>query len=566
MSKQEQKGLSRRTFLKGTGLTAAAAGATLLGYQSTAAQDGGPVVMNAELATQKWSFEIPPDPIPESDIASTVEGDVVIVGAGIAGLVCACSAAENGAKVVLISASKAPVYRGGSFHSGNSRFKREHGVEPYDVDTFYRQELSAAGYLVDQAKWWKFYNNSEEAVNWLDDKMEAAGFTPTLEVSNTEPNNGPMNTPHSSHAWLNADNPMTGMSAGPVANILEQSALASGVEFHYKTVAKQLIREDNNTGRVTAVIAVGEDGSYTKYAGAKAVVLATGDFSTDKEMMTKYCPSVLPLLNDAGDQGYDNLMKMGGLFPGDGHKMGLWIGAAWQKAATPPMVMGGGAASTQPYGGHRGLVMNKLGLRYGNEDVNGCYAGYQQMRQPEMKAFAIWGTNYAEDGAPWHTFGQKYDDPPVDPANILTGWQTSAQNGALVTGDTIEEVIEKLGLPADVTKATVDQYNAYCEAGVDDEFHKRAELLVPIAEAPFYGAAFGAPSFLTVMGGLRTNINMQVCDENDAAIPGLYNLGTMVGDYFANVYNFKIEGNNLGANCLTFGYMTGRDIANGTLA
>ena len=54
---------------------------------------------------------------------------------------------------------------------------------------------------------------------------------------------------------------------------------------------------------------------------------------------------------------------------------------------------------------------------------------------------------------------------------------------------------------------------------------------------------------------------MQVCDENDEPIPGLYNVGTMVGDYYADLYNFLVAGNNLGACCLTFGYMTGRAIA-----
>lgn len=68
--------------------------------------------------------------------------------------------------------------------------------------------------------------------------------------------------------------------------------------------------------------------------------------------------------------------------------------------------------------------------------------------------------------------------------------------------------------------------------------------------------------FLTVLGGLRTNINMQVCDSNEQPILGLYNVGTMVGDYFANEYNFLTFGHNLGANCVTFGYLTGKFIAN----
>ena len=66
--------------------------------------------------------------------------------------------------------------------------------------------------------------------------------------------------------------------------------------------------------------------------------------------------------------------------------------------------------------------------------------------------------------------------------------------------------------------------------------------------------------FYTVMGGLRTNENMQVCTDDDQPIPGLYNVGTMAGDMFANIYNFRMQGHNYG-QCLCFGYLTGKYIA-----
>jgi predicted oxidoreductase len=103
------------------------------------------------------------------------------------------------------------------------------------------------------------------------------------------------------------------------------------------------------------------------------------------------------------------------------------------------------------------------------------------------------------------------------------------------------------------------------DAGVDTDYYKRAELLVPIKTGPFYGAQSDAPTFLSVLGGLRTNINMQVCDENDQAIEGLFNVGTMVGDYYANCYTFNVMGNNYGGNCLTFVILTGRAIAKGEI-
>jgi succinate dehydrogenase/fumarate reductase flavoprotein subunit len=559
-NEKEQKGLSRRSFLRNTGLgVAATAGAGILGSQTAAAQEDG--------TAQEWSFETSPDPIPDSEISETVEADIIIVGAGVSGVTAASAAVENGAKVVLIAASSAPVYRGGSFHAVYSSYMEAQSIEPYDVGKVFRRELSAAGYMVDEDKWWKFAQNSPDAMNWLIEKMEAAGYLTVIEVSPKEPDGGPMDTPMTAHSWATEDEIRGGYGAEFVVKTMAADAEAGGAEFRYNTIAKQLVREDDNTGRVTAVIAQAEDGTYTKYVGTKAIILATGDFSADKEMMAKYCPMALPLLSDAGDLGYDNNVKYGGLFPGDGQKMGLWVGAAWQKTTpNPPMIMGGVGPTPSPYGGSGQLTVNKHGDRFGNEDVTGPFMAYSQMQQPNMETYALWSSNFAEAAAPWYSFTQLHDADPIPPEQILEGWKTYAEAGYYATGDTIEEVIEQLGLPAEETKATVERYNALCEAGVDEDCFKRKDLLIGLTEGPFYGVTGRAPTFLTVMGGLRTNSNMQVCDENDEPIPGLYNLGVMVGDYFANMYTFRIPGNNLGANCMTFGYLTGRDIANGTLA
>ncbi len=576
--------VSRRDFLKkaavgagvvaGSGILASCAPKTVsqTGDNGDATATGSTVEggLTAASSEQKWAFEIAPDPIPDSQIGNTVTADIIIVGSGHAGLTCANSAAENGAKVVLISASSAPVYRGGSMHAAYSKVMEQAGIDRYDVDRFFRRELSEASYNVDQDKWWKFYNNSEEAMNWLIDKMEAAGYTCVLEAHNSEPNDGPMDVPAGSHSFISADMTEAGSGAQFTADTLAKTAQDAGVQIIYKTVAEQLVRDDNNTGRVSAVIAKGEDGTYTKYVGTKAIVLATGDFSANPDMMAKYCSWAVPTLSTNGDQGYDTDLKIGGLYKGDGQRMGLWVGAAWQKTfpAAPMILIGAGGAglpSTQPYGAHRGLIVNKNGYRYGNEDVNGSFAGIAMMRQPEMKAYAIWDSNYAEAAAPWFLFGMKVGDDPVAPADMIQRWEDAVTKKTMFKADTIEGIIDALGLPADATKATVDRYNSFCESGADDDYHKRKELLIPIKQGPFYGSPSDSPTFLSVLGGLRTNLDMQVCDENDTPIPGLFNIGTMVGDYYANCYNFNVQGNNLGGNCLTFGYLTGKAIAQGTI-
>jgi len=570
---KEPKKFSRRNFIKGAavvtggGVLAACApkiAASPTSVPTAAAATGTNVVNAATVAAQKWSFEIPPAAIPDSQITNTVTADIIIVGAGTSGLVCANSAAENSAKVVLISASKANISRGGSNHAMNSKVMQNSGYPIPDPDTLLRRELISAGYNVDQDKWWKFGKNSEEAMNWLIDKMEAAGYKTVLEIGAVEPNNGPMTMPIGSHSWIGGGITASGAGQQLVVDTLAKTAKAAGVQIIYTMVAKQLVRENNNTGRVTAVIAQGADGKYTKYVGTKAIVMAMGDFSADQEMMAKYCPLGLPTLDSTGDMGYDTGLKLGGLFKGDGQKMGLWIGAAWQKTVPNcPMILGGPGPGPAPYSAHRGLIVNKDGIRYGNEDVTFAFAGLSQLHQPEYKSYAIWGTNYAEGAAPWVIQGQVWGDPPKPVADVIAGWEISVTSKAYVKADTIEGVISALGLPADVTKATVDRYNQLAQNGVDEDFFKRKAMLIPINTAPYYGAVSAKPLFLTVLGGLRTNLNMQVCDANDQPILGLYNIGTMVGDYFNNMYNFIVEGNNLGANCVTFGYMTGKYIATG---
>ena len=99
------------------------------------------------------------------------------------------------------------------------------------------------------------------------------------------------------------------------------------------------------------------------------------------------------------------------------------------------------------------------------------------------------------------------------------------------------------------------------EAGEDVDFDVPAQWLAPVKTAPFYATKITGATFLTVCGGLRTDENMQVCDENDTPIEGLYNTGIMTGDFYANTYNFVMPGQNLGAVCGTLSYLLGRDLA-----
>ena len=215
-----------------------------------------------------------------------------------------------------------------------------------------------------------------------------------------------------------------------------------------------------------------------------------------------------------------------------------------------------------------GLLLNKNGQRYSNEDVIFSYGTYAMMMQPDMTRYGIWDTAYANWFPQWETFGATIvageGKDPLSCEAYLAQWDSNVESGTFVKGDTIEEVVAQLeGLDAEAALASIDHYNELCEAGCDTDFHKDASLMAPIKEGPFYGCklSMSPANFLCVTGGLNTNEKWQVCDANDDPIEGLYNIGIMVGDSYGNCYNFAVCGHNLGMNCINAGYRLGKTLA-----
>ncbi|MBN1368425.1 MAG: FAD-dependent oxidoreductase [Dehalococcoidales bacterium] len=506
----------------------------------------------------RYNFEMPPDPISNSEILQTIETEIVVIGAGTAGLVCANAAVENGAKVILISASSHPIARGGSNHAINTKLARSLDIN-YDIGTNFKREIDRAGGRFDHDKWSLFAKKSGEAMDWLIDKMTAAGYEAVIEMGEVDPDGIVASFP-GSHGFLSSKMKTAGAGQPFVVNTLANLAQSTGVQIHYNTVAKQLIREHNKTGRVTAVIATNPEGKYVKYVGSKAIVLATGDFTKDKEMISKYCPDMLPLVSDT-PVNYNAQFILGGIYAGDGHKMGLWVGAAWQKTVpNAPLVAGmiGPMSAHRPF---KGLLVNKNGERFASEDISRAQLGLIQMRQPDWKIYAIWDSKYAERMAPWYPPGSCYGGPEQSAEDVVAGWERNVQYGKYFKADTIEELAGKLSLDANKVKTTVAQYNRFCKTGTDEDFFKRKDLLTPVDNPPFYGQSKNSPDLLFVTGGLRTNLDMQVLDTKNQVIPGLYAVGTIVGDMFANYYTFMVPGINLGATCVTFGYLAGKKIS-----
>ena len=169
-------------------------------------------------------------------------------------------------------------------------------------------------------------------------------------------------------------------------------------------------------------------------------------------------------------------------------------------------------------------------------------------------------------GQQWYLFGSDYTLPPKTAEEMIQIWDAGAEEGSYFKADTLDDLAKQLDLDPAKLKETVAHYNELVKAGVDTDFYKDPTYLVEIEETGPYYAAVNTCTFMTIMGGLRTSADMEVCDENDEPIPGLFNVGCMIGDMYANEYNFAIPGNSYGINCLTFGYTLGHRLAAGDFA
>ncbi|MFR3092810.1 MAG: FAD-binding protein [Eggerthella lenta] len=245
-----------------------------------------------------------------------------------------------------------------------------------------------------------------------------------------------------------------------------------GQQIHFQTRGVQLIREDDNTGRVSAVIAKRADGTYAKYEATKAVVLATGDFSKDEDMMAKYAPDIYNSLKDQLTFGEDAVdfdagMNYSGLMPGDGHKMGLWVGAGWQKVFPNPCAVNGGVPGPSHcvIDNFWGINLNINGKRFQNENTNFAFGARSLLTQPQTTGFGIWDTAYAQTQEEWETLGCSVNN--VTPQKPLTPskwwpWDANGRRALLQSGhaesfDQLEGIDKKR--PLLPSSATIPMWN-----------------------------------------------------------------------------------------------------------
>ena len=575
----ETQSFSRREALRKAALAGGAlAAASAIPAGAGAAEASGEEIFTIEtpaMTQGSWSWDEVPAPIDESQIASTVECDVLVIGAGLAGCCAALSALDEGAQVVVIDKIEEGVVsaRGldiGVFGTKVQKKLIEEGLmEEPDYAHIVRRWIMWAQSRVREPLLWEYARKSGASFDWLYDKVVPRGLEAYVWNGYYK---GPDYTEYPvAHIFCKADRfqeaaeyPLHGaygeaFACGVLVPELYAMIAEEGGEIRYSQQCVRLER-DGAAGPCTGAVAQNPDGSYTRYV-AKSTVIASGDYASNPEMVQCYAPSV----NFASDAVF---YMPAGINQGELHQQAQWIGAAMQASMPHAAVvhLDFGASS---YGF---LHVNAAGKRYMNEDVNTQSKSITKALQPGKVAYTVYDANSLKaakeqvdngigGGLQWGLLAQ-----PVGQETSMAALEKQLQNeldqGLVVQADTLEELAELIKVDPATFVATVERYNQMCAQGRDDDFGKRPEILTPVVEPPFYAGKLMA-GCLTMCGGLRCDTDCHVLDAADNPIEGLYVCGSAQGDFFgAGDYPTLVPGIGLG-RCVTFGRIAGINAAGG---
>lgn len=337
--------------------------------------------------------------------------------------------------------------------------------------------------------------------------------------------------------------------------IVSEMAADEGADIRFNTTAEQLIREGN--GPVTGVIASDADGNYIQFNASKGVILATGGITENKDMLNTWAPLAVKcnqilFPDEGGNQG-------------DGLCMGMWVGAATQKGNAAIMGLPSGAAK----GGYLSsgdkkwerlgwLNVNLKGERYTNEKCSGPRGVFAALQQPDCTCYSIYDSEFETKSA------LQYPEINLGgPEQIEQDIAKSVEQGTLFVADTIEELADATGIPADTLKATIDRYNELCAKGEDVDFSKPANCLSTIETPPFYDSLVKC-AVLIVIYGLNVDSHARVCDSDDVPIENLYAIGNVMGNMITDSYPYLVPGISHG-RCITFGRKLAQALVKGEI-
>ena len=487
---------------------------------------------------------------------STVDADVVVVGAGGAGMTAAITAAAEGKTVVILESQSMvggnSVRATGGMNAGKTVYQDENefgesaGVEKTlktaaekyaDNETitalaktvseqWAAYQANPTGYFdsvelmeLDTMIGGKGINdpelvetlceNSADAIDWLDEH----GIT----LHNVSSFGGA--SVKRIHRPVNDEGKVVSVGSYMIP-LLQENCEKAGVKMMLDTTATEILTDAN--GAAVGVKATGASGE-TVTVNAKAVVLATGGFGANLDMVVKYKPELKGFMttNAPGIQG-------------QGIEMAEAIGAATvdmdQIQIHPTVEANTAALITEGLRGDGAILINAEGKRFIDEVGTRDVVSAAEIAQTGSYSWLV------------------VDQAMADNSSVIQGY---IKKGYTVTGATYEELAKAMGVDEAALTETMNNWNGYVEAKNDPDFG-RTSFANPLNTAPYYAIKVTAGVHHT-MGGLKINPNTEVLNENGEVIPGLFAAGEVTG----GVHGANRLGGNAVADFTVFGRIAG---------
>ena len=593
--------VTRRNFLSGAALVSAAiAGAGLAGC---APQSAAPAASSSSAGetlgttgaanstvgfdgtgTLPWLGEAPA--ISDDQVEEELTADVVVVGLGAAGVPAARAAAEAGAKVVCLESSSHlnSVASDMAIFGGQTQAQWGRGDGFLDKKMVVNMHMEECSHHVSQSIISRYYDESGAALDWFVGASKNLYMAPESYAEIPTDAQANYMFPYmypvpETYDYTKEDLPCYPTSVGfsSLATVMAdnlQAAVDAGAEVRYSTKGVELILNDEGAVAGIYAQAAGSD-SYLKIT-AQSVILATGDYLGNEDMMKFYAPECVEnginiLSIDLDDEGnYTNV--------GEGHKMGAWAGAAIEQWHAPMIHHMGGGAGADGRGviGNNGyLWLNLRGKRFMNEDLPGQQLENQVELQPQRKAYQFFDASWPEQLAYFpaaHGVACIYRDEPLPEytasglrINVRTPADIDAavEEGRCLKADTIDELLGMIeGMDVETAKASIERYNELARAGEDTDFFKSSQRLFALENGPFYAAECGCALTLGNLGGLESDEECHVYNTDRELIPGLYAAGATQGGRFAVQYPISLKGLSCGM-CMVYGKIAGENAAAG---
>ena len=516
-------------------------------------------VTAAGLDTVKWSTYVATEAAKADD--ATYNTDIVIVGAGGAGMTAALTAAEKGANVIILESQAAvggnSVRATGGMNAADTpaqdenEFGESAGVEKTlkTARTTYADNVTITKLAEEVEKQWADYQANPVGYFDSDELMELDTMIGGKGINNPELVEELADESADGVEWLKKygiDLTSVGSFGGASVKRIHRPVNAEGktiavgsymipllekaceendkISIQLETTATTILTDEN--GKAVGVKAVGATGNEVT-VNAKAVILATGGFGANLDMVAELVPALKGFMttNAAGAQG-------------QGIEMAQALGAATvdmnQIQIHPTVQFDTAALITEGLRGDGAVLINAEGKRFIDEVGTRDVVSAAEIAQPGSYSYLV------------------VDQAMLDKSSVIAGY---VKRGFVFQGNTYEELAEALGVDAATFAETMNTWNTYVEAKNDPDFG-RTSFAQPLNTAPYYAIKVTAGVHHT-MGGLVINTDTEVLKDDGTVIAGLYAAGEVTG----GVHGANRLGGNAVADFVVFGRIAGEEAA-----